>query len=64
MGNFYELYPLEFASYPLDESTYCPMDVPESDIKAYTGQEYTDLQQMQIPLLQKYLNGELADKKR
>ncbi len=53
--NFCELYPLEFASYPLEESTYCPMDVPESNIEAYAGQEYTDLQQMQIQLLQKYL---------
>jgi len=53
--NFYELCPLEFASYLLEESTFCPMDVPESDIEAYAGQEYTDLQQMQIQLLQKYL---------
>lgn len=36
----------------------------ESEIEAYADQEYTDLQQMQIQLLQKYLNGELADKKR
>jgi len=53
--NFYALYPLAYALYPLEQSTHFPMDVPENNIEAYAGQEYTYLQQMQIQFLKKYL---------